>query len=54
MESTTKLLSPLISVTSHGVETARYNSLLSFSLDESKEFALYTCGNRLILYDFDL
>ena len=45
---------PKIHVTSHGVETARYNSLLHFHHEGQDKYAVFTCGNRLILFDFTL
>ena len=39
-----------VDITTHGVETARYNSLLHLDLDD--EYSLHASGNRLILYDF--
>ena len=46
--------SPKIDVTSHGVETARYNSLLHYHHEGVDEYAVFTCGNRLIMFDFTL
>lgn len=51
MESTKN--SPHFSIISHGVETSRYNSLIAVQLADKGEFALYTCGNRLVLFDID-
>ena len=46
---------PLINISSHGVETARYNSLLHLpNMHHEHEFALYSCGNRLVLFNMDL
>ena len=39
-----------VDITSHGVETARYNSLLHLDLGE--EYSVHASGNKLILYDF--
>jgi hypothetical protein len=41
-------------VTSHGVETARYNSLLHYQHQGTEEYAVFSCGNRLILFDYTL
>jgi len=43
---------PLIKVTSHGVETARYNSLLSKDFG-GRECAVYANGNRLVAFDIE-
>ncbi len=51
MESISPLRkTPSIDVTSHGVETARYNSLLHLTLDQ--EYTVFASGNRLVLFDF--
>ncbi len=41
-----------LNVITHGVETARYNSIIKVEHKE-KEFALYACGGRVILLDID-
>ena len=41
---------PSVDITTHGVETARYNSLMHLEIDE--EYSLHASGNKLILYDF--
>ena len=46
--------SPQFSIISHGVETSRYNSLIAVQVAGKSEFAIYTCGNRLVLFDIDL
>ena len=52
MESISPLKkSPSIEVTSHGIETARYNSLLHLTLQDD-EYALIAAGNRLVLFAF--
>ena len=43
---------PLIKVTSHGIETARYNSLVRYEVG-GKEYALYANGNRLVALDIE-
>lgn len=52
METSNKSFSPKIEIQSHGIETARYNSMIHLFLNEN-EYAVYTCGNRLILLEID-
>jgi len=54
LKKTSSITSPKIEVTSHGVETARYNSLLHYHHQGIDEYAVFACGNRLILFDFTL
>lgn len=51
METLCTSTSDLVQVTSNGIETARYNSLLHLESMEGGDFALYACGNRLVLYN---
>jgi hypothetical protein len=42
-----------LAVTSYGIETARYNSLIHYEMKgKGEEMALLACGNRLVLFDF--
>lgn len=52
LQKVSSVTSPKIDVTSHGIETARYNSMMHFEVDGKGEFSIFACGNRLIMFDF--
>lgn len=53
MEIAVIIEKPIVDITSFGIETCRYNSLIILRHERQEDLALYANGNRLVLYDLD-